>query len=75
MTVSPTLMQAILAMDVYHQGGDGLDHKETQIGTAILSQESDISADSEAVAAGFYAAAYDWNFRLVGSSLMIGLAI
>lgn len=59
--VSSNLMYSILAMDVYHQGGASLDHKETQIGTAILSQESDTSADSEAVAAGFYAASYDWN--------------
>ncbi len=37
MSVSPTLMQAILAMDSYNQGYNaGLDHGGTQISNATL---------------------------------------
>lgn len=61
MVVSNDLMQAILAMDVYHQGSNGLNHGQTEIGTATLNKQSDISAESQEVAAGFYAAAYNWN--------------
>ncbi len=68
MAVSNNLMQAILAMDVYNQGyGDHLEHGETQIGLATVGQDSLIlNADPNDPnridqAAGFYAAAYNWN--------------
>jgi len=64
--VSDTLMQAILAMDAYNQGyNKGLDHGETQIGTATVNQQSDISAEGEAFAAGFYAVAYNYDGETV----------
>ena len=64
--VSNTLMQAILAMDAYNQGyNEGLEHGETQIGNATISQQSDISAEGEAFAAGFYAVAYNYGGQTV----------
>ena len=67
MPVSPTLMQAILAMDSYNQGYDsGLEHGETQIGSATVSKKlSDFNMETEAQAAGFYAITYNWGDKTV----------
>lgn len=62
MSVSPELMKAILAMDAYNRGYDqGIIYEGNAIGTATVTQQSDIDPDGAAVAAGFYAAAYQWN--------------
>ena len=59
MTISKDLYLAILAMDAYNQGyGVGINHGKTQIGSATKQSESNISANSAEVAAGFYAVAY-----------------
>ena len=59
MNISKDLLLSILAMDTYNQGyGKGYDHGKSNIGSATVGLQSDISADGDAQAAGFYAAAY-----------------
>ncbi len=59
MTISKDLYLAILAVDAYNQGyGVGINHGKTQIGSATKQSESNISANSDEVAASFYAVAY-----------------
>jgi len=70
MTISQKLMLAILSMDAYNRGYDagisGLsDDINTQIGTATIRNRSSSDPNSEAVAAGFYAVAYEWNGQTV----------
>lgn len=63
MAVSPTLMQAILAMDSYNRGyNPGIAHGQSQIGTATFNQDK---GDAEAQAAGFYAVAYNFGGQTV----------
>ncbi|MCP4183594.1 MAG: hypothetical protein GY761_09795 [Hyphomicrobiales bacterium] len=63
MPVSNELMYAILAMDSYNRGyGEGIEHGKTSIGNAVFDQD-DVS--QEAIAAGFYAAAYTYNGETV----------
>jgi hypothetical protein len=81
MSISQELMLAILSMDAYNRGYgagisdgnhiiDGVDHGlgdaiDTQIGTATITSFSSSDPNSEAVAAGFYAVAYEWNGETV----------
>jgi hypothetical protein len=69
MTVSPTLMQAILAMDAYNRGYNegitGLGGIGSQIGNAVISNESDTGVNDPGVAAGFYAVAYYFGGQTV----------
>lgn len=66
MTISKDLLLSILAMDSYNQGyGRGLQHDETQIGSATVGLQSDIATDGEAYGAGFYAVAYDTGDEIV----------
>lgn len=64
MTISPTLMQAILAMDSYNRGYNegltGLGGVGSQVGLATITQQSDILNGSDGVEAGFYAVAYSY---------------
>ncbi len=55
---------SILAMDSYNRGyGEGLKLPggSKKLGTTTISRQSDIRSGSDAVNAGFYAIAYDWN--------------
>ncbi len=65
MTVSPTLMQAILAMDSYNRGYNegiaGLGGVGSQIGNAVISQQSNVLEGSDEIEAGFYAVAYNYD--------------
>ncbi|MEO8326742.1 MAG: hypothetical protein ABI618_12880 [Nitrospirota bacterium] len=69
MTTSPNLMYAILAMDAYNRGYNpgisGLSEASdgsVQIGTARISFNLDnASLTPQAIAAGFYAVAYEWD--------------
>ena len=66
MTVSNTLMQAILSMDSYNQGyGKGIDHGELQIGTAAVNALPNGFDDSDWEDAGFYAVAYNYDGETV----------
>jgi hypothetical protein len=69
MAVSKELLLAILSMDSYNQGyGAGLQHGQTQIGTAtLLGPAGGIPLGQEAAwtAAGFYAAAYNTSYGKV----------
>ena len=66
MSVSPELMNALLAMDVYNRGPDvnlrGLSIDGAVIGNAILAP---IDPSDRALAAGFFASAYDLNGQTV----------
>jgi hypothetical protein len=63
MSVSKELLLAILSMDAYNQGyGAGLQHGQTQIGTATFQN---IPNPTGAEFAGFYAAAYDTSYGKV----------
>lgn len=60
MAISKDLYLAILSMDAYNQGyGVGINHGQTQVGNAVKISESETSAGSSAIAAGFYAVAYN----------------
>ena len=69
MSISPELMYAILSMDVYNRGYNpgiaGLSESSdgsVKIGTATITRNlQDVQLSGEAVAAGFYAVAYEWN--------------
>jgi hypothetical protein len=69
MSVSPNLMYAILAMDAYNRGYNpgiaGLSEASdgtVQIGTATITKNlEDAQLSNQAIAAGFYAVAYEWN--------------
>jgi len=69
MTMTQDLFMAILAMDVYNRGYNegitGLGGEGSAIGTATLTDQSDVEADSDGVSAGFYAAGYNWNGQTV----------
>lgn len=69
MTVSPTLMHAILAMDSYNRGYNegivGLGGIGSQIGNATVLQQSNVNAGSEEFTAGFYAVAYNFGGQTV----------
>ena len=69
MTINPDLMYAILAMDSYNQGYDpGIQHGETQIGTASVKPRDDFTNDEEYAAwqaAGFYGAAYSSGDEII----------
>ncbi len=69
MTMTQDLFMAILAMDVhnrgYNEGIAGLGGEGSAIGTATLTDQSDVEADSDGVSAGFYAAGYNWNGQTV----------
>lgn len=62
MTISNELFLSLLAMDSYNRGYNpgisGLGGLSSKIGTANLSQQSNISETSADVAAGFYASSY-----------------
>ena len=66
---SPTLMQAILAMDAYNQGyKPGLAHGEVQIGNATVRPREILVSDDEYAnwqTAGFYAVAYNYDGQTV----------
>ena len=62
------LFLSILALDSYNHGyGVRINVPGTagQLGTATFSRQSDVRANSDAVNAGFYAIAYDWNGETV----------
>ena len=66
MSTSPELMYAILAMDAYNRGYNpgiaGLGGMGSQIGTATVGEDAEtLLSQGTAVAAGFYAVAYQWN--------------
>ena len=65
MATSPELFMAILSMDSYNRGYDegveGLGDLGAFIGTAEIVSQSDVQSGSDERAAGFYAAAYQWN--------------
>lgn len=68
MAISPHLFRAILAMDSYNRGYNAgllLDPNATEIGTATLAQQSNTTAGSLEVSAGFFAQAYTWNGQTV----------
>jgi hypothetical protein len=77
MTISKDLFLAILSMDAYNRGygagisdggendPDGLGGIESHIGGATIVNQSNVAANSDAVNAGFYAIAYDWNGETV----------
>ncbi len=78
MTISKDLFLAILSMDAYNRGyaagisdggagdTDGLgDAVGTQIGNATIAAKSSSEANSDGVAAGFYAVAYDTQYGKV----------
>lgn len=61
MGISKDLFSAILAMDSYNRGYDegvnGLGGVGSQLGNATLASQSDVSENSDEVAASFYALA------------------
>lgn len=66
MSTSPELMYAILAMDAYNRGYNpgiaGLGGMGSQIGTATVGEDAEtLLPQGSAIAAGFYAVAYEWN--------------
>jgi hypothetical protein len=72
MTISNELMLAILSMDAYNEGyGAGLQIASTNdgtaeaIGTAKISQQSDVAPGSPGFKAGFYAISYYWNGQTI----------
>lgn len=68
MSTSSELMYAILSMDAYNRGyNQGLVYEGNSIGTATVTLQSDISENGEAVAADFYAVAYEWNGETIVS--------
>ena len=62
MTVSKDLMLSILSMDAYNrgynQGIEGLGGIGSNIGTAMISDQSDTLPNTPGVATSFYALAY-----------------
>jgi Ca2+-binding RTX toxin-like protein len=73
MSVSPSLMHAILAMDAYNRGYDaGISSPGSneglsgnQIGTATISRKTEADTEPNAVAASFFAISYTWNSQTV----------
>jgi hypothetical protein len=76
MTTSKELFLAILSMDAYNRGygagigyagaDDGLgDAIGTRIGNAEITYRASSDPNEDAVAAGFYALAYQWNGETV----------
>ncbi|MEX2490603.1 MAG: calcium-binding protein [Nitrospirales bacterium] len=66
MSTSVELMYAILAMDSYNRGYnagiEGLGGKDSQIGIATVGEDAEtLLEQGSAVAADFYAVAYEWN--------------
>jgi hypothetical protein len=67
MAISPELLQAILAMDAYNRGDNlelrGLSVDTPRVGDAILL--ANFKPTDRALAAGFFASAYDLNGQTV----------
>lgn len=60
MTISKDLLLSILAMDSYNQGyGRGLEHDETQIGSANVLEAPENIDQNSWENAGFYAVSYN----------------
>jgi hypothetical protein len=67
MPISDDLFLAILSMDAYNRGyGSGMGNANTglagsQLGNATIGRATNATTEPNAVAASFFAQAYDWN--------------